>query len=319
MISTGMSVVLADRLEEAAVRAAGRRRQVRQQDVHLGRIDLLPEHQLPHRRPPQNRPEIPHQRPYRALPRTRHLASNLCIDNLCVAHSGVRNPRVTDSGVAHSSVGKPRVTDSGVAHSSVHNPRVTDSGVAHSSVGEPRVADSCVADPSVGGAAGRRTAEGAAFHSLAGQVHRTRRDHGRGTVEAGRQSERSRGDLSRRRTHQRGRLDPRAEQLGPLIGQRHQRHAAHRVPGVDHRPIAHDRIQHRDEVVGQLRDPRRSDRRRLGSPVPPMVVRHHAHGRRPEHLRQPAQLVVPTPRRASPPVHQHDRHGRVRRTSRLDM
>ena len=48
--------------------------------------------------------------------------------------------------------------------------------------------------------------------------------------------------------------DPVAEQLGVLLGQRHDRHAAHRVPDQHDRPVGDEVVEDLLEVVAELVD-----------------------------------------------------------------
>ena len=67
---------------------------------------------------------------------------------------------------------------------------------------------------------------------------------------------------------------PLGEQLRLLLGQRHDRHAAHRVADQHERAVRRERAQHRGEVVAELVDRAARPRRPLGAPVAALVVDH---------------------------------------------
>ena len=68
-----------------------------------------------------------------------------------------------------------------------------------------------------------------------------------------------------------------AEQLGVLLGQRHDGHAAHRVADQHDRTLGHGGVEHAQEVVAELLDVGVVLGRPAGAAVGALVVEDRAH------------------------------------------
>jgi hypothetical protein len=98
------------------------------------------------------------------------------------------------------------------------------------------------------------------------------------------------------RAQQRRADDPVAEQLGTPGGERHDRDAAHRVPGHHHRHLwRHRALDHRGEVVAEPRHGERALRARRGSAVAALVVADEGGRARERPALEPPRLAVEHP------------------------
>ena len=93
-----------------------------------------------------------------------------------------------------------------------------------------------------------------------------------------------------------------AEQLGVLLGQRDDRHAAHRVADQHDRPVRHGLVEDAQQVVAELLDVRVLLVGAAGPPVGPLVVEDGAH-----QAAVRRALEVPGVQVQRVPVHEHDR------------
>ena len=101
--------------------------------------------------------------------------------------------------------------------------------------------------------------------------------------------------------------DPVAEQLRVLLGQRHDRHAAHRVADEHDRPGGRGGLEHGEQVVAELVDRGVLDRAAAGAAVAALVPEHQA-----AQVGQVAPLVVPAVLVEGQAVAEHDRDRRLR-------
>ena len=136
-----------------------------------------------------------------------------------------------------------------------------------------------------------------------------------GALHAGeqrREPQRYRGELAGRRRHERDPADAAREQLWVLIGQRQDRHAAHRVADEDDRAVGGDGGQHSGEIAAELVDRGPLGRALVRPTVGTLVEEHHPNpiaelgGDR-------APLEEETSQVEREPVDEHDRQRRGER------
>jgi hypothetical protein len=108
------------------------------------------------------------------------------------------------------------------------------------------------------------------------------------------------------------------EQLGPVLGQCHDRHAAHRVTGQHQVAFGCHGVDDIGQVAGQCGDGGRARGSRRRTAVPTVVVAHDPDARA-VHGLQIAHLITPAVLAQCPPVQQNDADGSVVRPAHAHL